>query len=70
MAIALSTTAIAISAGLFKKIKLQGTDAANIVLGAAVIDDIVALISFSGGWLLLWTFVKIVLFSQQLFGWG
>ncbi len=42
VAIALSTTAIAISARLFKENKLQGTDAANIVLGAAVIDDIVA----------------------------
>ena len=73
MAVALSTTAIAISARLFKENKMQGTDAANIVLGAAVIDDIAALISFSvvlsvakigtfDGWSLLWTFVKIVLF--------
>ncbi len=75
MAIALSTTAIAISARLFKEFKMQGTDAANIVLGAAVIDDIVALISFSvvlsvakigtvDGWSLLWTFVKITLISR------
>ena len=47
MAVALSTTAIAISVRLFKEFKMQGTDASNIVLGAAVIDDIVALILFS-----------------------
>ena len=47
IAVALSTTAIAISVRLFKEYKIQGTSVANVALGAAVIDDILALVLFS-----------------------
>ena len=47
LAIALSTTAIAISVRLFKDFKILGTNVSNITIGAAVIDDIIALILFS-----------------------
>lgn len=45
--ISLSTTAIAVSVRLFKDFKIMGTHVANITIGAAVIDDIIALILFS-----------------------
>ena len=47
IALGLSCTAIAISARLFKDYKLTKTSAAHITLGAAVIDDIFALMLFS-----------------------
>ncbi|PCI24481.1 hypothetical protein COB57_04760 [Candidatus Peregrinibacteria bacterium] len=45
--VSLSITAIAISVRLFKDCGLQGTPLSHIVLGAAVIDDIISLILFS-----------------------
>ncbi len=45
--VALSTTAIAISVRLFKDFKILGTSVSDITIGAAVIDDVVALILFS-----------------------
>jgi len=45
--VALSTTAIAISVRLFKDFKILGTTVSDITIGAAVIDDVVALILFS-----------------------
>lgn len=47
MAMCLSITAIAISARMFKENKIQRSKAAHITMGAAVIDDILALILFS-----------------------
>ncbi len=47
IAMGLSITAIAISVRLFKDFKIQKTKVAHITLGAAVIDDIIALILFS-----------------------
>lgn len=47
IAMCLACTAIAISARLFKDYKIQKSKAAHITLGAAVIDDILALILFS-----------------------
>lgn len=47
IAMSLSITAIAISARLFKDYKIQKTRAAQVTLGAAIIDDILALILFS-----------------------
>jgi len=47
IAMCLSITAIAISARLFKDQKIQKSKAAHITMGAAVIDDILALILFS-----------------------
>jgi len=45
--VAMSTAAIAISVRLLKDCKILGTNVANISIGAAVINDILALISFS-----------------------
>ena len=47
IAMGLSITAIAISARLFKDYKIQKTKTAHITMGAAIIDDILALILFS-----------------------
>lgn len=47
IAMCLSVTAIAISARLFKDYNVQKSKTAHITMGAAVIDDIVALILFS-----------------------
>ncbi len=47
IAMGLSITAIAISARLFKEYKLTKTNTAHITLGAALIDDIFALMMFS-----------------------
>lgn len=47
IAMCLSCTAIAIPARLFKDYKIQKSRAAHITMGAAVIDDIFALIMFS-----------------------
>lgn len=47
IALGLSCTAIAISARLFKDYKINKTKAAHITLGAAVLDDIFALMLFS-----------------------
>lgn len=47
IAMGLSITAIAISARLFKEYKLSKTQTAHITLGAALIDDIFALVMFS-----------------------
>lgn len=47
IALGLSCTAIAISARLFKDYKIQKSKAAHITLGAAVLDDIFALMLFS-----------------------
>lgn len=47
LGVALSITAIAVSIRLFKDYKIQKTKVFNVVLGAAVIDDIIALILFS-----------------------
>ena len=47
IAMGLSITAIAISARIFKEYKMQKSNIAHITLGAAVIDDILALILFS-----------------------
>lgn len=47
IAMCLSITAIAISARLFKDFKIQRSRAAHITMGAAVIDDILALVLFS-----------------------
>lgn len=47
IAMGLSITAIAISARLFKDYKLSKTQTAHITLGAALIDDIFALMMFS-----------------------
>jgi len=43
----LSITAIAISARLFKEYKIQKTEVAHTTLGAAIVDDVLALILFS-----------------------
>lgn len=45
--VAMSTAAIAISVRLLKDSKILGTNVANVSIGAAVINDILALISFS-----------------------
>ena len=45
--VAMSTAAIAISVRLLKDCKILGTSVANVSIGAAVINDILALISFS-----------------------
>ncbi len=47
VAMGVSMTAIAISVRLFKDYKIQGTGIANMILGAAVITDIIALVVFS-----------------------
>lgn len=47
IAMCLSITAIAISARLFKDYKIQKTKAAHVTMGAAVLDDILALVIFS-----------------------
>ena len=47
LGLGLSTTAIVISARLFKDYKIQKTNVASTTLGAAVIDDIIVLILFS-----------------------
>lgn len=47
IAMGLSITAIAISVRLFKDYKINKTKTANITLGAAVIDDILAMMLFS-----------------------
>ena len=47
IALCLSVTAIAISARLFKDYKIQRSKAAHITMGAAIIDDILALVLFS-----------------------
>jgi Kef-type K+ transport system membrane component KefB len=73
IAMCLSCTAIAISARLFKDYKLQRTKTAHITIGAAVLDDIFALMLFSivlsiaetgdfSGMTLMIMFVKVILF--------
>jgi len=47
IAMCLSITAIAISARLFKDYGIQKTNAAQITMGAAIMDDILALVLFS-----------------------
>lgn len=47
LGVGLSTTAIAISARLYKDHKIQKSEAANVTMGAAIIDDIAVLILFS-----------------------